>query len=97
MHKQLVVTAQTRFIRLFAPKSPLIRRVAWSLLGVSICLSSGPAAASLAGRVLLPPDPGPGWLEKLPQPDPFCSWTRLQDPTAVGLRWVAEEHCDQDD
>jgi hypothetical protein len=96
MHKKPVLAAQIRSIRLFAPKSPLFRRVVWSLLGASICLSSAPAAASLAARVLLPADQGSGWLEKLPPADPFCSWSRLQVPTAVGLRWVAEEHCDQD-
>jgi hypothetical protein len=73
----------------------------WSLLtGVTFVaiasLLSVPAYASLASRVLLPPEAGTDWLSNLRPPDPFCAWTRLQVPTTMGLRWVAEENCDQD-
>jgi hypothetical protein len=28
--------------------------------------------------------------------EPGCQWSRLQIPTAQGLRWVAHEECDPD-
>ncbi len=28
--------------------------------------------------------------------EPGCQWSRIQTPTAHGLRWVAEEECNPD-
>jgi hypothetical protein len=54
-------------------------------------LVGGSAFASVQARL---PDPL-NTVTKQP-PDPTCSWSRLQVPTAQGLRWYAQESCPDD-
>ncbi len=70
-------------------------------------LGIGFYSAAMADRIVdpqsLPPRArafalnGPlGQLDPYGRPAaPGCRWSRLQVPTATGLRWVAQEECDR--
>ena len=64
------------------------------------------ASAGIVARVILPPHesallqtyagrPPLGNVGPYGGPaKPGCTWSSMQEPTAAGLRWIAEEHCD---
>jgi len=69
----------------------------------ALALSSqlaGPASAHIVARVIVPDseiheplgDNGPSGEPAVSG----CRWSRLQVPTVMGLRWIAEESCDTD-
>jgi hypothetical protein len=69
----------------------------------ALALSSlvvGPASAKIVARVIVPDseiheplgDNGPSGERATSG----CRWSRLQVPTVMGLRWIAEESCDTD-
>ena len=82
----------------------MIRRKIWTALATT-AVSTGFAASAHADRFVdpqtLPPRArvfalhGPlGSLDPYGRPTPAgCKWSRLQVPTAQGLRWVAQEEC----
>ena len=88
------------------PKSKLVAGAI--AVAIMVPVAVPPASAALVRRVIIPsarshPNAHARALkaplydrDPLGQPIPAnCSWTRLQVPTAAGLRWVDEEHCNR--
>jgi hypothetical protein len=74
---------------------------AWMLLGAAPAFAGADAAWRVDPLTLPPAQRQQALTARLGRTGPFgepaapgCIWTRIQVPTAQGLRWIDEENCD---